>query len=238
MRQGLVVLMAVALALFASAIGGASAGAEMVSDAEPVAYTSPGSFPDIASPAAAEEYGYRLEDLAPTDTVSQVSADEIVVFNEEGTPLFGIHRGLAHAADGATVPTTLRLEEEDLVVLTVHHREGNPAAGGAPFAYPITGGPGWEGGFRTISGEMNEPKPPAPTPEPAPPAPTPCTVPSLHGLSLKSAKARLRAAHCVVGQVRLAAGATAGKGKVVKQFHPAGTQLGAGAAVAVKLGAG
>ena len=78
-------------------------------------------------------------------------------------------------------------------------------------------------------------EPPAPL-EPAPAAPIPCTVPALHGLSLHAAKARLRAAHCAIGQVRLAAGATAGKGKVVKQFRAAGTELAAGAPVAVKLG--
>jgi hypothetical protein len=49
---------------------------------------------------------------------------------------------------------------------------------------------------------------------------------------------RLRAAHCAIGQVHLAAGATAGKGKVVKQFRAAGTDLAAGTPVAVKLGSG
>jgi beta-lactam-binding protein with PASTA domain len=67
--------------------------------------------------------------------------------------------------------------------------------------------------------------------------PTPaCTVPSLHGLSLHGAKARLRADHCLIGQVRLAPGATRDKGKVVKQFHPAGATLATGASVPVKLG--
>ena len=117
----------------------------------------------------------------------------------------------------------------------VHHRAGNPAAGGAPFAYPITMGEGWAGGYHSVGYEMNEPaKPPAPTP-PAPAAPT-CAVPSLHGLSLKSAKARLRSADCSIGPVRLAPGASAGKGEVVKQFRTAGTELAAGTPVAVKLG--
>lgn len=118
----------------------------------------------------------------------------------------------------------------------VHHRAGNPAAAGAPFVYPITEGPGWEGGYRTISVPLVEPQSPSPTPTPAEPAPIPCTVPSLHGLSLRAAKVRLHAAHCSIGQVHLAAGATEGKGKVVKQFQPAAADLAAGAPVAVKLG--
>jgi beta-lactam-binding protein with PASTA domain len=61
-------------------------------------------------------------------------------------------------------------------------------------------------------------------------------VPSLHGLGLRSAKSSLRTANCAIGQVHLAKGATAGKGKVVKQFRAAGTELAAGAPVAVKLG--
>jgi hypothetical protein len=141
------------------------------------------------------------------------------------------------------VPTTLRQTGREQVTLTVHYREGNPAAGGAPFVYPITAGTGWPGGFQTVIVEMNNPfgnanesvretNPPAPT-EPIP-APS-CKVPSLRGYSLRGAKNRLRAAHCGIGAVRIAAGATAGKGKVVKQFHPAGLELVAGAPVAVKL---
>jgi hypothetical protein len=138
------------------------------------------------------------------------------------------------------VPTTIALTEDEegpVVTLTVHFRAGNPAAGGAPFVFPIVGGKGWEGGYSTISVEMNEPKSPAtePSATPSPPAPS-CTVPSLHGFGLTAVKKLLRGADCGIGQVRLARGATKGKGKVVKQFEPAGTQLAAGAPVAVKLG--
>lgn len=66
--------------------------------------------------------------------------------------------------------------------------------------------------------------------------PATCAVPSLRGLGLRAAKARLRADHCAIGQVHLARGTTKGKGRVVKQFRGAGTQLAAGARVAVKLG--
>jgi hypothetical protein len=170
-------------------------------------------------------------------TFRQVS-DQLIVFEY---PKYGVEAGsiqaeAAHAADGATVPTSIRLSEDEegfIITLVVHHRAGDPAAGWAPFVYPISGGPGWEGGFHTQVVELTEPQPP-PVAEPA--ASAACTVPSLHDLSLKAAKVRLRAADCALGEVHLATGATAGKGKVVKQFRTAGTELAAGAPVAVKLG--
>ena len=180
--------------------------------------------------------------------LEQVSATQVEAYYAGHLPAFEITANEAHDADGATVPTTLELTGREVVTLTVHHREGNPAAAWAPFAYPIIGGPGWPGGFRTIVVPLENPfaiaeaerkiieaNPPAPT-EPLPVIT--CKVPTLRGYSLRGAKNRLRAAHCGIGAVRLAAGATAGKGKVVKQFHPAGTELAAGAPVAVKLGVG
>jgi PASTA domain len=196
-------------------------------------------FPDITGPEAPEEYPMRLN-VGSEQVARQVSDQLIVVeYIEGGITAVSINAEQAHDAVGAAVPTTVTLGEGDIVTLTVHYRAGNPAAGGAPFAYPITEGTGWEGGYRTIQVSMAEPErqvtegnPPTPT-EP-PPVPT-CKVPSLRGDSLRGAKNRLRAAHCGIGAVHLAAGATAGKGKVVKQFHAAGTELAAGAPVAVKL---
>jgi hypothetical protein len=165
----------------------------------------------------------------------QVNEQLIAVEYPGGHTAFNIPAPEEHDAEGATVPTSLSLGEGDVVTMVIHHREGNPAAGGAPFVYPITGGPGWAGGFRTISVELTEHH--SPTTEPPPPSAAPtCTVPSLRNLSLRAAKARLRGADCAIGQVRLAAGATKGKGKVVKQFRPAGTELVTGAPVAIKLG--
>ncbi|HKZ12611.1 MAG TPA: PASTA domain-containing protein [Solirubrobacterales bacterium] len=213
------------------AIGVVPANAE-----EPEEWIFAGSFPQITSPAAPEEYKHRLDQLGPGRYAELIDEDEIVIFREGHEAIGWVHPDLAHDADGANVPTSLSLREGEWAVLTVHHREGNPLAGGAPFVYPVTGGAGWAGGYFVGVVEMNEPKPPA-SAAPSPPVPpTPCTVPSLHNLSLKSAKARLRAANCSIGQVRLAPTATEGKGKVVKQFRAAGTELAAGAPVAVKLG--
>jgi hypothetical protein len=241
-RKRLAACAAVLCALIASlAIAVAPAAAE-TGDAAPIRPISEGgfSFPDITGPESPEEYPYQLKPLSPEMRMRQVSDQEIVVeYLEYGVISYSIQAEPAHDAVGATVPTTLALAEDEegpVVTLTVHFRAGNPAAGGAPFAFPVMGGEGWEGGYRTISVELNEPKPPAKDPPPPPPPPT-CTVPPLHGLGLRAAKARLRADHCAIGKVHLAHGATRGKGKVVKQFRAAGTQLTTGAPVAIKLGA-
>jgi hypothetical protein len=214
----------------------ASAFAEGSDSAEIVNLSEGGTdwFPDIKGPEAPEEYPVRWDQMSPELSMRQVDDQEVVVEYPDGLTAWTIEAELAHDKDGATVPTTVKLTEGDIVTLIVHYRAGNPAAGHAPFVFPIVGGKGWEGGWFTGMVEMNEAKPPVTQPT-SPSVPT-CEVPSLHGLSLRAAKSRLRGAHCAIGQVRLAAGATTGKGKVVKQFHAAGTQLAAWAPVAVKLG--
>ncbi|MGH2939301.1 MAG: PASTA domain-containing protein [Solirubrobacterales bacterium] len=221
------ILSAACAAILCALVAAAPAAAEIPS------YS--GDWPTITGPEAPEEYAYRV-DLSPRQELVQLTPTEVGVEYSDGVMSFNLYAGQAHDVDGASVPVTLTMTGADLVTRTIRHREGNPAAGFAPFQYPILEGPGWEGGYRTISVELNEPKPPAAEPPlaPSPPAPT-CTVPSLHGFGLVALKKLLRGADCGVGQVRLARGATKGKGKVVKQFKPAGTQLEAGARVAVKL---
>lgn len=242
-RGGSALMAALLCALIASLVVAVGSAAAEEGDSAPIRPISEGgfSFPTIQGPSAPEEYPYQYEPLDPEMTFRQVS-DQLIAIEY---PKYGVQAGMieaeaAHAADGATVPTSIRFSEDEegfVITLTVHYRAGNPAAGGAPFVFPISGGKGWAGGYYSVGFEMNEPRPPIGA-EPTPPAaPTPCAVPSLHGLSLHAAKARLRDAHCAIGQVRLATGATAGKGKVVKQFRAAGTELATGAPVAVKLGA-
>jgi len=208
-------------------------------------------FPEISGPESPERYPLRVS-LGEDQFLEQLSPTEVQVFDAGYFPAFTIAAGKAHAADGANVPTTLERTGNDVVTVIVHHRAGNPAAGGAPFDYPIRPGEGWEGGpFQTVivQGPPDEAElramrereaavkqSPSTTDEPSSSVEAHCSVPSLRGLELRAAKARLRAAHCDIGKVHLAAGATAGKGRVVKQFHAAGTELAAGAPVAVKLG--
>lgn len=211
-------------------------------DSAPIRPASDGGlgFPDITGPERPEEYPFQLHPVSPEMSLRQIDDQEIVVeYPELGIVAYSLQAGPAHDAVGSTVPTTIALsqdEEGPVVTISVHFRAGNPAAGGAPFVFPILQGKGWEGGYRTESFEMNEPKPPAsePPPSPAPPVPT-CTVPALRGLDLRAAKIRLRGADCTIGKVRLARRATVGTGKVAKQFEPAGAELVAGSPVAVKL---
>ena len=73
-----------------------------------------------------------------------------------------------------------------------------------------------------------------------PPAP-PCVVPKLRGRTLGAARAKLRAAHCVLGEVRVATGArrrARGRKLVVAAFHPAaGVVRANGGRVKVRLDA-
>jgi hypothetical protein len=237
-RNRLAACAALLCALAASLAFAVTPAAAETGDAAPIRPLNDGGFlfPEITGPEAPEEYPFRVT-LDEEQELVQVTPTEVGV-RELGHIGLLFKAGSAHDAYGSAVPTTLTMSGADLVTWTISYRAGNPAAGGAPFVFPITAGSGWEGGFRTSIVEMNNPMPPttAPPPSPSPPAPT-CTVPSLHDLGLGAAKAKLRAADCAIGQVRSARGATKGKGKVVKQFRPAGTRLAAGTPVAVKLGA-
>jgi hypothetical protein len=194
--------------------------------------------PDILGPEAPEEYPVQYKNVVEGVRFSQIDEQTILVeYLGKNSPDSTIKALPAYANDGAVVPTAIRLSEDaegPIITMIVRHRAGNPAAGGAPFAYPITGGPETsKGGF--FAGAVETTEAPA-TPEPTAPV-TACKVPALRGLTVKAAKARLRAAHCALGPVHVPAGVTEAKGKVVKQFRPAGTKLAAGAKVAVKLGA-
>ena len=94
-----------------------------------------GEWPSITGPEAPEEYVYRVH-LYEQELV-QATPTEVVVKYIDGPTAFVLNAGEAHDVDGAAVPVTLAVTGPDLVTRTIHHREGNPAAGGAPFAYPI-----------------------------------------------------------------------------------------------------
>jgi PASTA domain len=240
---------AILCALVASLVIAVAPAAAEAPDSAPIRNVDDGglSWPETTGPESPEQYPISWGELGAGTMMRQVSDQLVVVEDiESGVIDFSIKAPLEHDAFGSMVPTSLRLSEGNVITFVVSFRAGNPAAGGAPFVYPITEGAGWEGGWKSFSalipGEFEraerqiiEANPPA-TLEPLPVIT--CKVPTLRGYSLRAAKNRLRAAHCGIGAVRLAAGAAAGKGKVVKQFHPAGTELAAGAPVAVKLGVG
>lgn len=197
----------------------------------------------IKSAADPEAYSWRVS-LDPTQSLRAVSETEAVVEYPSGLIAFQIHAQPAHDLEGTNVPTTLEVSGGDVLTVIVHHREGS-------YVYPVTAGEGWTETYQEpviVKGPPDETEleearrrleaanPPAVIPPtPLPPSST-CVVPTLQGLSLRAAKLRLHAAHCSIGEVHRAAGATASNGKVVKQFRAAGTELGAGSPVAVKLG--
>ncbi|HEX4732404.1 MAG TPA: PASTA domain-containing protein [Solirubrobacterales bacterium] len=175
-----------------------------------------------------------------------MSEREALIERADGTSEQIWARG-ASDADGAPVPTTIGVSKGDVITLTVPYLDGG-------FVYPVTESP-WilisEGSIDRATlpaGELEraervieEANPYIPHYErkTAPTAPgSGCRVPKLSGLTRRAAATKLRAAHCAIGKVHLAAGASAGKGKVVKQFRAAGAELAAGAPVAVKLGPG
>jgi hypothetical protein len=220
-------------------------------DTAPVREYDGSMFFGITGPESPERYPLRIH-LGEEQVLRQLSPTEVQVVYASGLVALTITAVKAHAADGASVPTTLEQTGRDVATLVVHHRAGNPAAAGAPFDYPIMEGEGWEGGFETVfvkgppdeaelramherEAAANRSSPAADEPSSLTPA-SRCTVPALRGLDLPAAKARLQAAHCAIGKVHRADGVNVGKGLVVKQFHAAGAKLAAETPIAVKLG--
>lgn len=186
------------------------------------------SFQEIQGPDGPEEFSWavKLDEDQELRAIDETHAAVYYTDPEEHIA-FTITAGLAHAADGANVPTTLTVTQPNVITLTVHHRAGNPAAGGAPFDYPVVAGAGWEGGFQQNTVDMGPP-----TEQATPPPVLHCTVPALSGLTLKGARRQLRRSNCGLGEVR---GERARGARVVRQFRKAGRSLPVGARVGVKL---
>jgi hypothetical protein len=188
------------------------------------------SFHAIQGPEDPEDYCWEVK-LDEEQALRQISDREAEVYytDPEEHHAFSITAALAHDAEGVSVPTTLAVTEPNLITLTVHHRAGNPLAGGAPFHYPVVAGAGYEGGFQSV--KVEGPPPTEQGANPGVPAPT-CEVPFLQGRTLKAARRALRRAGCALGPV---CGERSRGAKVVRQYRPAGKSLPAGTAVGVKL---
>jgi hypothetical protein len=186
------------------------------------------TFQRIDGPAAPEDYSWEVQ-LFDEQELKLIDEGHAVVYEEEHTA-FGIAAEPAHDAIGSTVPTTLSVSGANVITLTVHHRAGNPAAGGTPFNYPITAGTGWEGGFSTVYVDIPDELVTSASASQTVPD---CIVPNLKGWSLKADRTRLAQAGCTLGKVRGKRSRTA---RVVKQDLRAGTILPARARVSVKLG--
>jgi PASTA domain len=208
------------------------------------------TFGDIQGPSDPEEFSWEVT-LGKDQSLKSIDSRNAEVVYGDGTMAYTIQAEAASDAVGSTVPTSLSVSGGDVITLIVHHHAGNPAAGGAPFVYPIVAGAGWEGGFHTevvagpkdeqelkeeqeriarekqeaLEGEWEREK-----------ASSGCVVPKLKGRSLKASRKLLEGAECLIGSVRKLRGATGRTGKVVGQSPKPGTQLAPWASVKVTLG--
>jgi PASTA domain len=204
------------------------------------------TFPAIADSAGPEDYSWEVT-LFDGQDLKSVDDQHAAVYYEDGEHVaFTIAAVKAHDADGTDVRTSLAVSEPNILILTVHHRAGNPAAGGAPFDYPVIAGEGWEGGFKTevVLGPKDEQelreereRKAREEREAAEREPVPvCLVSNVKGRTLKGAKLRLRKASCRIGKVRKRKGVTARTGEVIRQGPRPGLLLPVGTAVNVTLG--
>lgn len=107
------------------------------------------SFGQIKGPEDPEEFSWEVT-LEEGQELKQVDDQQAVIYHEDGIHIAAtIVVAKAHDAVGANVPTSLAVSGSNVITLTVRHRAGNPAAGGAAFDYPIVEGVGWEGGFQS-----------------------------------------------------------------------------------------
>lgn len=221
-RRGLTVL---------AVVGVASAlGLSTVAAAEPLPqFDGVMSFPSIQGLEGPEEFSWevRLDEQELRQVDDRHAA---VYYTESEHPSFTIEAVAAHDSLGTNVPTTLTVTQPNVITLAVLHRDGNPAAGGAPFDYPVIAGEGWEGGIQTHTVQG-----PQPTERAAPPAAPParsCEVPRLKGLTLREVRVVLRRSNCTLGEVR---GERARSARVVRQFPRPRSWLPAGARIDVKV---
>ncbi len=215
------------LALIAlAAFGVAGAAAE---DGDPVAkpplLNGGTNFPTIKDASYPEQFIWEVQ-LGPGQELVQVDERTAHVLFEDGARSWTITAEQARDATGAEVPTSFAVVAPNYVQLTVHHKAGNPKAGGAPFRYPVSAGSPFTAGYSTVTFTMPPGEPPAPT----------CVVPGLTGLSLAGTRAKLTAAGCRLGAVRGKRGRPVNRLRVVKQFRDPGAVFDAGSKVAVKLG--
>lgn len=192
MRSALLAVFVLMLALLAPA--GAAA--------EPLPlYDGAMTFPSIQEREGPEQFSWEVN-LYEGQYLEQLDESHAGVFYESGHPAFSIEAIAAHAADGVTVPTTLAVTQPNFITLTVHHRAGNPNAGGASFDYPVIAGSGWEGGFQSYEIEgppaLEDPRSKQPQFQSEPT----CVVPDLSNRTLRASRKILHASHCRLGRVR------------------------------------
>jgi len=104
-------------------------------------------FTAIRDASGPTEYEWQVH-VHPDQELQLVDAQHAqVVYKGGGPTAFSITVVKAHDAIGTSVPTTINVVGNS-VILTVNHSQNGP--NGAPYIYPVVAGAGWEGGFRTV----------------------------------------------------------------------------------------
>jgi hypothetical protein len=102
------------------------------------------SFKPIAGPLDQEEFSWEMS-LGEEQSLRPVDDRHAEVFySGSGYTALEITATAARDATGKNVPTTLIVPGGNVITLVVHHRAGNPAAGGASFNYPVIAGDAFE----------------------------------------------------------------------------------------------
>jgi hypothetical protein len=190
------------------------------------------SLPPISAYSSPEEYSWEVA-LGDGQSLESIDSQQAEVVYEDGHRALLIQAIAAHDAIGASVPTSLLVTGSNVITLVVHHRAGHPGSG-APFAYPVVAGEGWEGGLQpeVVTGPQDEQELREERERIAREQQealerewaraekrSACLVPRLKGKSLRASRRLLRAAGCLVGHVHRVNGASIRIGRVVKQ-HP------------------
>jgi hypothetical protein len=218
-------------------LSAAIAPVEAVADPLPI-YDGDMTFQAIQGPDGPEEFSWEVTLYEGQELQAVDERHAAVYYADLKHIAFSIEAEVAHDADGATVPTTLSVTQPNVITLTVHHRDGNPAADGAPFNYPILPGAGWEGGFQTveIEGPPDEAelrrRAMAPGAALAPEPTLQCHVPDLTGRTLRASRRILHRADCKLGQVH---GERSRGARVETQYRLTGKVLPAWTAVDVRI---
>lgn len=217
-------------ALFASVFWIAAGLGAGSAHADVPAYVGDMGFPAIQDASGPEEYSWKVQ-LAGNQGLEQLDDQSVIIYYvSDHTTALRISVEAAHDATGASVPTTLKATGGDVITLTVHHRAGNPIAGGASFDYPVLAGPGFESSYQPVIVQM----PPVEALEAATPESDHCVVPILKGKSLRASRKQLARSGCSLGRV-IRKGNSGKSAKVFGQNPRAGATLSPGGSVSVKL---
>lgn len=97
------------------------------------------AFQSIRDEAATEYFSWEVL-LREGQTLHQVNERSAEIRLSDETPAMTILAEPAHDAVGKSVPTSLTVNEGNIITLRVEHHSDS-------FVYPVTGGTGWRGGF-------------------------------------------------------------------------------------------